>query len=446
MRSWLFYFMLLPLLAGGMASPEDQAAISALQREAPELHHFLVLQRLQAKGKADIVLVLGSSSDFTNLPAPGGYWWTTKDRLGLFLQDPDNPGRVYQLTVAPGPTDDCFTRIERFTAQDLVLSCIGEKWASYKNQKFVYDLRTKALVAHFSYQPFSVSRILPGPNGPEFLMSDMEQALLVAVDPATKELHLVPQEQAQPILSRIPMEESSAGDRIFHTPVPPSDPAAVFGPAQDFRLPQQKNRHGSDYRIVVEDRGTVHTVYPLPQSDSDTWREERPDEAQSGLRRDQAEMNEQIGPHQVEGGRLWFGKTFYDSEGLTGVGGFGYFDTETRKYRLYSPPQIHRWSVSAILVEPEFIWLALYRRGEYGNTAGGLLRWDRKAEQAHHFDAGTVITAIAQSDDALYLGAPDRILVLRGDRIQSYFVDRTIAGGYRIGTFSPVLYRKVDYR
>jgi hypothetical protein len=57
----------------------------------------------------------------------------------------------------------------------------------------------------------------------------------------------------------------------------------------------------------------------------------------------------------------------------------------TAQYRIIAPPEIYAWSVSAILVEPDSVWLALYRRGEYGNYPGGLLRWDRKAARVQHW-------------------------------------------------------------
>src|SRR6185437_10296527 len=151
---------------------------------------------------------------------------------------------------------------------------------------------------------------------------------------------------------------------------------------------------------------------------------------------DPLEMNEQIGPHQLEGDLLWFGKTFYNGEGLTGVGGFGYFDPNTREYRLYSPAEIQKWSVSAILVGRDYIWLGLEHRGEYGNTAGGLLRWDRNTEEVTRHGVDAVITAIAQDGDCLYLGAADRIVVLRNGSLTGYFVDRATDGSYRLAVRS----------
>jgi hypothetical protein len=157
----------------------------------------------------------------------------------------------------------------------------------------------------------------------------------------------------------------------------------------------------------------------------------RKDDIADGIPADQPHISEEIGPHQLESDRFWFGKTFYNGEGSTGVGGFGYFDATTRSYRLYSPPEIHSWSVSAIRVENDFVWLGLHHRGEYGNTSGGLLRWDRKTEEVRLFDVRLSIGHIVRHRDTLYLGG-NGIVRLRGDEIQSYFVDRIAGGRYQI--------------
>jgi len=307
------------------------------------------------------------------------------------------------LAIEPGPNDDCSTRVERFTTQELVLRCEGEKWATYDNQKFEYDVRARKLVSHFSYAPFSAERVLPGPR---FVMADpisaKDRRLVVDIDTASGEPDVTT--AAEPAL-----QESEEGFGRFH-------------------LSRQKNRYGSEYPVIVGDGKT----YPLPQTDTQTWQNARPDDAKSYLHPDQAEMNEQIGPHQMDGGQFWFGKTFYNSEGLTGVGGFGYFDTTGASYHLFAVPEIAAWSVSAVLVEPDCVWLALYRRGEYGNYPGGMLRWDRRTSAVQHWDVSWTGTSIARAGDAIYMGATDGIVALRGDRITSYFVDRSAAGQYRM--------------
>jgi hypothetical protein len=335
-------------------------------------------------------------------PSPGA--WNTKDRLGILLQSRDDFDQVLPLAIEPGPNDDCTTRVERFTSQELVLRCVGEKWATYDNQKFTYDVAARKLVSHFSYAPFSTERVLPGPR---FLMADATSAenrrLVVEIDAATGE----PRVTSAAAAAVSPESEESFGR---------------------FHLSRRKNRYGEEYPVIVGDG----TVYFLPQTDTQTWRKARPDEVKGYLHPDQAEMNEQIGPHQMEGGQFWFGKTFYNGEGLTGLGGFGYFDTATASYHLFAIPEIAAWSVSAILVEPDCVWLALYRRGEYGNYPGGLLRWDRRTSAVQHWDMIWTATVIARAGDAIYMGTTDGIVALRGDRIKSYFLDRPAVGQYRM--------------
>ena len=126
-----------------------------------------------------------------------------------------------------------------------------------------------------------------------------------------------------------------------------------FGPGNQFTLAQEDETvsEPSQKRLLVLDRSSEQVKrYPLPQPTYDEFATVRPRRVKYGM--SGAEMNVEIGPRQIAGGTLWFGETFYDGEGMTGVGGFGYFDTAERKYKIYSPPEIADWSVTAILVEP----------------------------------------------------------------------------------------------
>jgi hypothetical protein len=421
--------ILLGLAQGQDESAADRAAAAAFQRVSG-MPHAVAMRRIRAEDEWDLVVALASG--YPCEPAPHPCPWTTKDRLGVLLQDRNHPDNVQTLAVEPGPHDDCSARIEHVTAEELVLSCTAEKGGNYDNQNFVYDIRARKLVSHFSYPPFFAARVVHGRNGPQFAMADNQRLLLVDIDAATGEPRVVPEAEARPVLAQIPMMENSFGDprepQVLHVPAPEPEPDAGFGPGGRFQLAKVKNKYGSEYPVVREGQ----KVYALPQTDLETWRRARPDDAKTPLQLDPAEMNEQIGPHQLEDGRLWFGKTFYNSEGLTGVGGFGYFDTATAQYRLIAPPEMYAWSVSAILVEPESVWLALTRRGEYGNYPGGLLRWDRKAARAQHWDVASVAVNIVRAGEAIWLGTADGIVALRGDEVTSYFVDRAASGGYRI--------------
>ena len=427
---------LLPLLAISGLSMEDRAIVQIVQRAEPSLEHVTIFKRLPVSEQLNLVVVLGR-------PRRGGSDGFSEDfasmnntRLGLFLQDKVDAGRVYQLAIKPGLAEDYSPSIERITGRELVLSGTGEKWSVYDNHKFIFDVRAKALLAHFSYPPFWVSQVMQGPQGPQFVMADTLQLLRGETGTADPDLRVVPKKEARLTLSRIPMKEYAPnfpGYRLSRIPVPPADPTPAFGPRKRFRLATEKNNDGSESPFVMEKVATKEKMYRLPQSDLKTWQQARQDDIANGIPADQPLISEQIGPHQLESDRLWFGKTFYNGDGHAGVGGFGYFDTATRSYHLYSPAEIHRWSVSAIRVEPDFIWLGLSHGGEYGNNSGGLLRWDRKTEEVRRFDVRIGIGRIVRYHDTLYLGG-NGIVVLRGDEIQSYFVDRTVDGRYQIVT------------
>lgn len=408
MTRWLWLLTLAPLVYG--ADP-DSAVLNALRREAAGLPHALILKRVAADGGLDVVAALASRQACQAAPRPCG--WSPQDRLGIFVQERSDPGRVYKVVVAPGPNDDCSARVERMTAQELVLSCTGEKWATYDNQKFVYDAGRKALVSQFAYAPFWTVRAGRGPDGePWFVMADNQELLLVDLDPATGMLRVTPEGEARPVLAKVPMVDNRLADRTLHVPAPRTETLTEFGPGGRFRWVRKQNKYGSEYAVI---EGPGGMQYPLMQSGADP-----------------AEMNEQVGPHQVEGGRLWFGKTFYNGEGMTGVGGFGYFDAATAAYRLLSPPEIRKWSVSAILVEPECVWLGLYHRGEYGNYPGGLLRWDRKSATVRVFKVETVVTGMVEAGGTLYLGATDGIVTVKGGQVASYFVNASTDGKYQV--------------
>jgi hypothetical protein len=368
------------------------------------LPHPVVLRRIPAEDGWDLVVALSAAKPCGQAPRP--CWWNTKDRLAILLQNRGDTNRVLPLAIEPGPNDDCSTRVERFTLQELVLRCVGEKSQTYGNQKFTYDVHARKLVGHFSYDPFSAERVMPGPK---FVMSGEGRQLVVDIDPATGE----PRARAD-------------------IAPPPAEPDEPFGSGARFRLSTLRDRFSTPYTAVTEQDGTKYKVYLLPQTDRATWQRARPDKAKTYGNVELAEIAEEIGPHQVESGRLWFGKSFYDEEGATGVGGFGYFDPATVSYHLFAPPEIAAWSVSAILVEPDCVWLALYLRGEYGNYPGGLMRWDRNTSTVRRWDMAWIATSMERAGDTVYMGTTDGIAVLRGDRVVSYFVDRSSAGQFRM--------------
>ncbi|MDQ2840400.1 MAG: hypothetical protein M3Y72_05035 [Acidobacteriota bacterium] len=68
---------------------------------------------------------------------------------------------------------------------------------------------------------------------------------------------------------------------------------------------------------------------------------------------------------------------------------------KTRKYVVFSPPEIARWEISALFVERNVIWLALDHFGEDISTSpGGLVRWNRNDHNVRHYSLEFVVDKI----------------------------------------------------
>ena len=144
------------------------------------------------------------------------------------------------------------------------------------------------------------------------------------------------------------------------------------------------------------------------------------------------------------------GKTFYNAEGFTGTGGFGYFDADKRRYVLFRPPPIIPWSVSALLVEENNVWLGLVGRTEGSKYFAGLMRYDRHTGQVEKFQfvasgcasatrfcSYEVITQIKRWRDSLYLATDHGLLILRDNKLTRYTFEPTINGGIEVHKISP---------
>lgn len=86
---------------------------------------------------------------------------------------------------------------------------------------------------------------------------------------------------------------------------------------------------------------------------------------------------QEIGGCLAHGGYVWLGLAFYDSEGITGVGGVGRFDSATGRVEIRRPPALRGWSSGPLLHDGRDLWLATWRYAEGGDEpAIGVVRYD----------------------------------------------------------------------
>jgi hypothetical protein len=410
------------------ATIADSAIFDVIKRTDPGMVNQKVLYRNMVAPSLDLVIAMGSPAGW-GLDSPV-IWWGEKQKLGLFLQEQARPDMVYSLAIAPGFLD-CGARIERATSTETVISCIGEKAYQGLNQKFVYDVRTRALVSHFEYQPFPMLRVFAESGaksgGAVFVGSDTKRLAAVEFKPGgSPEFRILPDAEAAPWLGRVNTEQGWVGAEQFRILyVLPDDPVRVpFGPSGAFTFTTKQG--------VVDNNGdNLGKQYPLPQSTFDDFAKSRPQRVKDNYVRENTIIEESIGPVQTEVDKLWFGKTFYDGEGNSGVGGFGYFDASDRQYRLFTPPQLADCSVSAIRVEPDAVWLGIVQLGEYGGSPKGVLRYDRKTATVRRYALADAVYGFSISGNRILIATGSGIAVIEGDQVQRYFVDLASDGGLR---------------
>jgi len=183
---------------------------------------------------------------------------------------------------------------------------------------------------------------------------------------------------------------------------------------------------------LYEITGDTHEFYPLPQPTYDLFQQNRPKRVEAGYTKDITKLETDIGPFQLEGGRIWFGLSFYDGETYAGVGGIGYFDVETRNYHLTYLKELADWSASAIYVEPGAIWLGLAHYGEGASVAGGLVKYDRRSKRVTGYSMPALVNVIRSLGNRLFLGTSEGISIVVDDKVEHLRFEVDLDGKYHI--------------
>ncbi len=166
--------------------------------------------------------------------------------------------------------------------------------------------------------------------------------------------------------------------------------------------------------IYVTSKSGIKHYYPAPIPTLAFYRSALPAKpGESGP----GEIENDIGPFFVDGSRIWFVDSFYDGEGVSGVGAIGTFDATTGEYKMRYLPEIAPWSGSALLLDGQDLWVGLMRRPEGAEIGAGLLRYNTKTGAVKKYAIPDVINTIDRLGDTLYCGTSHGLYMLRGDAI-----------------------------
>ena len=427
----------IPLSAQLTPNPEfrETAVIPAFHRRNPNIVHFQTFYRKDLDGRHTLLLVRGGAAT-RRWPLPlKHFWWNRDDLLGLFLMKTDDPDLVWEMAMLASD-NDYRVNVARVDDSSIVLSrTVGDYGFRADTIKLFFDLKFKRLLKQIEFAPLPVRQILAVNDNLYFVVGTREQTVVARLD--EDEPVLAVGAEMEPALARA--REAPAG---HVTPFVSSSFAIrreylSIGSQGRFAASLVFQPYTRAVEGVAERIGDEYKLHVLPKSTYEEFARARPRRVRDGYRPDVAAFGEVIGPYQIVGERFWFGKTFSDGEGHTGVGGFGYFDPQEKKYVVFSPPEIAPWSASALLVEEKDIWLGLVGHPEGATYSGGLLRYERDSGEAEEFDVGEVISQIKRWQGSLYLATANGLYILQDNRLTRYFFEPTLDGGTAIFKSQP---------
>lgn len=169
--------------------------------------------------------------------------------------------------------------------------------------------------------------------------------------------------------------------------------------------------------------------HSLPQSTVAAALAVRPGHTANGLDADDFGVLETIEAFHEVGGLIWFGKSFYDAEGETGLGAIGSID-KSGTYTFLRIPELALWSVGALLVEGDDIWAGLVHHGEGRDQSGGLLHHDRVTGRTVVHRVSDVVHTLVNVNGTLFAGTDRGVYAIRGSAITRYRIEPDIGGNF----------------
>ncbi|GMW00563.1 MAG: hypothetical protein AMXMBFR84_17000 [Candidatus Hydrogenedentota bacterium] len=186
--------------------------------------------------------------------------------------------------------------------------------------------------------------------------------------------------------------------------------------------------------LIQGDSLSFHELPPPEYSLLETKRPQYTAVARPGKKEYRYTIQCDIGAYAVYGNEVIFGTSFYDGEGTTGIGALGYFNLDTKTYRVDYLDELIPYSTTAIHVDRDAIWLGTANRPEGEDVSAGLWRIDRKSNHAQHVNVPKVISKIDSTDHGMVLSTKDGLYHLTGTQLTRISVTTTLDGKLEVYT------------
>jgi hypothetical protein len=378
----------------------DTAVIGSFTRIDPGYQHYETLYKQPIDDRQFLLIVRAARQPIGWHGRPDELPWGPDELLGVFLMDRRDATRVAELLVLTDHTRpgnrissgrySGVLQVDHADATTLVLDPAEfDPWGGIYSIKLVFDAASKRLIKRLDF---------PAANSARILRADDRLCAALTVG------------QGDIRTGEMPARQICVEDRG------PVDRGAIV------------------FTRKVADVAMPADLPPLPQSSYDDFAKARPERVKDGYRRDLTRIEERVTVWQRTANRIWFGRAFYDGEGLTGVGDLGYFETTSRQFTFLRLPEMAPWSTSALLIEGDVAWVGLLGDYEGPTRSNGLLRVDVRNRQTRRYEVQPVIRQIVRWNGVAYLATENGLFTLRGDRLTRYRFEPMLTGDLAIVT------------
>lgn len=357
---------------------EDLAQVKAeLRKQDPTLEYFQALDKRPIDSVYSMLLVNAAPLE-RNPQRTRSMPDFRRGQIGLFVVTGARNQIYMVLDRYPSDVNHPWPLMEPPSANTVYLHAFTDYGIYLGSTKYLYDLHTRRKAGKVEYQRMGLNASTRG-GGRLYYAAGTE------VYPRTFRavVTVEPHEKAPPVFDVRTLKGEEPGTLI---------PGLGRKPVKEFDLGGGRSlaliQHGpgpelDGIAIKLPRRGAMQ--YPVPVVDLDYYMKVRAP-LDPLLRRNPSrrplEIENRIGPYEMEGSRLWFASTFYDGEGMSGLGAIGTFDAGTRKYEMSFFPEIVCWPGSALRLDGDDVWVGLARRPGGAVYGGGLLRYNRKMHSA----------------------------------------------------------------
>lgn len=444
-----------------------RSALGWLKRNDPFAEHFVVCDKRRAGGDYSILVISAYPDRASRKQAPEETF-RGAGSVGVFVVRGATNEVYLLLDLQPAHSiPPAMPQIAHASEHDLVLDYIGDYNMYLGSRKYVYDLRRRTLrykipFFRLTFRDSTVAgtRIYYLGLGDCVTEGSFEcrnyavgvESFAAGAKPSYELIKIprIPPHGPPRSIVVGPGKKVTVRDPAAETSAPPVEHPDLPGFRHRVPATHAFRRKGGWVVIWNEEsaprgygpgrsgifaisRGGRVRFFPVPVPDVETWRRLRgPEMIPRGWRAEAGSIQNHIGPFRLEGDRLWFAGTFYDGEGMSGVGNIGWFDLAALQYEIRYPAELAPWSASALLVENESVWVGLVRRPEGALAGGGILRYDRRTGAFTHFPFTAVVNSLDRMGDALYAGTSQGIYVLRDGVVTVLSVEPVVPGRWEL--------------